>query len=268
MSGLSCSEACKIWGFPGGSVVKNPPANAGDTGSIPGSGRSTGGGNGNPLQYSCLENSIDRGAWWTPVHGVAKSRTRMRTHTCGILVPQSGIEPESPALKGELLTTQLYGKSHREIWNFKYLWGKKKSKTQWCKLLLWDTTKIRINHTQSKVKWLWRLELWAVITGNEWLAAYKHSHPGQEDQPGRTRNYLLIYKNVLNLLNYKLLMINYYFHRQQKISEVTRTKGDKILVLVFCCCCMKQPQAGWFKTTHLLSCSYTEVWKASPWVIK
>ena len=50
-------------GFPGDSVVKNPPANAGDAGSIPGSGRSPGGGNGNPLQCSCLENSMDRGAW-------------------------------------------------------------------------------------------------------------------------------------------------------------------------------------------------------------
>ena len=50
------------WGFAGGTVVKNPPANAGDTGLIPGSGRSRGGGNGNPLQYSCLENSMDRGA--------------------------------------------------------------------------------------------------------------------------------------------------------------------------------------------------------------
>ena len=53
-------------GFPGGAVVKNPPANAKgarDTGSIPGLGRSPGGGNGNPLQYSCLENSMDRGAW-------------------------------------------------------------------------------------------------------------------------------------------------------------------------------------------------------------
>ena len=53
-------------GFPGGSAVKNPSANAGDTrgmGSIPGSGRSPGGGNGNPLQYSCLENSMDREAW-------------------------------------------------------------------------------------------------------------------------------------------------------------------------------------------------------------
>ena len=49
-------------GFPGGSVVKNPPANAGDAGSIPGSGRSPGVGNGNPLQYSCLENLTDRGA--------------------------------------------------------------------------------------------------------------------------------------------------------------------------------------------------------------
>ena len=52
-------------GFPGGSIVKNPPANAGDTGNmglIPGSGRSTGGGNGKPFQYSCLENPMDRGS--------------------------------------------------------------------------------------------------------------------------------------------------------------------------------------------------------------
>ena len=51
--------------------------NAGDPGSIPGSGRSPGDGNGNPLQYSCLENPVDEGAWWATVHGVAKSRTRL-----------------------------------------------------------------------------------------------------------------------------------------------------------------------------------------------
>ena len=64
--------------------VKNPSASAGDTrdvGSIPGSGRSPGAGNGNPLQYSCLENSKDRGAWWATVHGVAKSQTRLSAHT-------------------------------------------------------------------------------------------------------------------------------------------------------------------------------------------
>ena len=55
--------------------VKNPPANAGDTGSIPGSGRSPGGGKGNPLQYSSLKNSIDRGAWRPTVHGVTKGQT-------------------------------------------------------------------------------------------------------------------------------------------------------------------------------------------------
>ena len=67
--------------FPDGTVVKNPPANAGvsgdtrDTVSIPGSGRSSGVGNGSPLQYFCLENSVDRGAWWATVYGVAKSQT-------------------------------------------------------------------------------------------------------------------------------------------------------------------------------------------------
>ena len=52
-------------------MVENPPANAGDTGSIPGMGRSPAGGKGKPLQYSCLENSMDRGARWAIVHGVA-----------------------------------------------------------------------------------------------------------------------------------------------------------------------------------------------------
>ena len=62
-------------------MVKNLPANAGDirdVGSIPEWGRSLGGGHGNPLQYSCLENPRDRGAWWATVHGVAKSQTQMR----------------------------------------------------------------------------------------------------------------------------------------------------------------------------------------------
>ena len=62
-------------------MVKNPPADAGDIrdmGSIPGLGRSPGGGPGNPLQYSCLENSMDRGAWWATVHGIAKSQTGLK----------------------------------------------------------------------------------------------------------------------------------------------------------------------------------------------
>ena len=62
----------------GGTVVKNPAANAGDigvVGSISGSGRSPGGGNGNPLQYFCLESSMDRGDWWAVIHGDTKSQT-------------------------------------------------------------------------------------------------------------------------------------------------------------------------------------------------
>ena len=68
-------------GFPGGSEVKAAACNAGDLGSIPGLGRSPGEGNGNPLQYSCLENLIDGGAWWATVHEVAKSRPRLSDFT-------------------------------------------------------------------------------------------------------------------------------------------------------------------------------------------
>ena len=67
--------------FPDSSVGKEATCNAGDPGSIPSLGRSPGEGNGNPLQYSCLENSMDGGAWWTTVHGVAKSRTRLSDFT-------------------------------------------------------------------------------------------------------------------------------------------------------------------------------------------
>ena len=66
---------------PGGTVVKNLPANAGDAGDvglIPGMGRFPGGRHGNPLQYSCLENRMDRGAWWATVHEVTKSRTQLK----------------------------------------------------------------------------------------------------------------------------------------------------------------------------------------------
>ena len=65
-------------GFPGGSDGKEPACNVGDPDLIPGLGRSPGEGNGNPLQYSYLENSMDREAWQSMVHGVAKSWTRLR----------------------------------------------------------------------------------------------------------------------------------------------------------------------------------------------
>ena len=70
--------------FLGGSEVKNPPANAGDArdaGSIPGLGRSFGGGNGNPLQYSCLGNLMDREVWRATFQWVTKSQTRLSTHS-------------------------------------------------------------------------------------------------------------------------------------------------------------------------------------------
>ena len=75
----STFEACV--GFPGGSEVKASACNVGDLGSIPGLGRSPGEGNGNPLQYSCLENPMDGGAWQAAVHGVAKTQTRLSDFT-------------------------------------------------------------------------------------------------------------------------------------------------------------------------------------------
>ena len=69
-------------GFPGGSDGKEFACNAGDPGLIPGLGRSPGEGNGHPLQYSYLENSMDRGAWWVTVHRVTKSWPRLSTFTC------------------------------------------------------------------------------------------------------------------------------------------------------------------------------------------
>ena len=93
----------EFWGFPGGSVVKNSPANAGearDAGSIPRSGRSPGGGNGNPLQYSCLENLMDGEVWQATVHWVTKSRTWLSDFPFPFLDLSSNnlLEQETPDL--------------------------------------------------------------------------------------------------------------------------------------------------------------------------
>ena len=74
---MNCArnEGC----FPGGSMVKDLPAYAGDTGLIPGLGRSPGEGNGNPFQYSCLGNPADRGTWWATVHGVTRVGLNLAT---------------------------------------------------------------------------------------------------------------------------------------------------------------------------------------------
>ena len=77
----NCVRSKHNRGFPGGSEVKVSACNAGDPGSIPGLGRSPGEGNSNPLQYSCLENLVDRGGWQAAVHGVTKSQTWLNDFT-------------------------------------------------------------------------------------------------------------------------------------------------------------------------------------------
>ena len=72
------------WGFPGGSEGKASACDAGDPGSIPGLGRSPREGNGNPLHYSCLENPMDRGAWWATVRRVTKSQTQLSDYTLSL----------------------------------------------------------------------------------------------------------------------------------------------------------------------------------------
>ena len=77
---MGCKELDRTeHGFPAGSVGKESACNSGDPGLIPGSGRSPAGGDGNSLQYSCLKNSTDRGAWWATVPGIAKSQTQQVT---------------------------------------------------------------------------------------------------------------------------------------------------------------------------------------------
>ena len=88
---------CRRWGFPGGSEVKASASNVGDPGSIPGSGRSPGEGNGNPLLYSCLKSPMDRGAWQATVHGVSRVGHDLATKLLLLLLlPQKLINCLSP----------------------------------------------------------------------------------------------------------------------------------------------------------------------------
>ena len=112
-------------GFTGGLAVKNPSTDAGDIGLIPGLGRSPGEGNDNPLQYSCLENRMDRGAWWAAVHGVGKSRPWLSTmHACS-WEPWLPLLWWAQVLRVACLKTSLFSSHLLDHWgDYKILGGK------------------------------------------------------------------------------------------------------------------------------------------------
>ena len=108
---------CKIR-FPGGLVVRNLPAKAGDArdvGSIPGSGRSPGKGNGNPLQYFCLENLVDRGAWQATVHGVTRVGHDLVTKPLPLFLPGKSHGQRSPAVYSSWCCKELDITEHAHV---------------------------------------------------------------------------------------------------------------------------------------------------------
>ena len=116
--------------FPGGSDGKASACNAGDLGSIPGQGRSPGERNSNPLQYSCLENSTDRGAWQATVHWVAKSRTRLSYFSFFFSgpyqdFPDSSVGKESACNAGDPSSTPGLGRSSGKVIGYplQYSWA-------------------------------------------------------------------------------------------------------------------------------------------------
>ena len=114
-------------GFPGGSDGRESACNAGDLGSIPGSGRSPGQGNGTPLQYSCLKNSMDRGAWWAVVHGVANAAHNWVANTHILIIICLNVDVfESILLPNLLSFLVIYIHVFHQIWEvFSYLKKKK-----------------------------------------------------------------------------------------------------------------------------------------------
>ena len=106
-------------------MVKNQPANAADTrdtGSISGLGRPPGVGNGNPLQYSCLENPMDRGAWQATVHGIAKSQARLSTHTSVTAIIISSVSGRVYALVKSMRKWISAGRSKHKSNNKRSVW--------------------------------------------------------------------------------------------------------------------------------------------------
>ena len=120
-------------------IVKNPPAKAGDirdSGSIPGLGRYPGGGNGNPLQYSCLENPMGRGAWQVIVHRVAKCRTRLNTETHTSAFPGSSAGKEPACNAGDPGSIPGSGRSPGEGTGYPFQYSRASLVVSWRRISL------------------------------------------------------------------------------------------------------------------------------------
>ena len=131
------SGMVKHTGFQRDVVVKNPPANAGDAGLIPVLGRSPGGGNGNPLQFSCLGNPLDREAWWATVHGVAKSWTWQRLNSSSGMMRHADTEVsvmKEGVLKSPIPRSRKHGMPGRATWGIiriSHGWGSDQDSLLW-----------------------------------------------------------------------------------------------------------------------------------------
>ena len=160
-----------LWGFPCSSVGKESACNAGDPGPIPGSGRFPGEGNGNPLQYSCLENPMDRGAWQATIHGVARVGHNLPTKP-----PPPSCLWDGPLTHVTLLKKEVKGNSHPHLLQNLLRQMSVQTNPQDCQVLVSSFSHVRQCAMQNKIF----LQLTPGIMSNPFHSAQSIPHIQQE----------------------------------------------------------------------------------------